>query len=245
MHLGVIACQVLTRELCAAAAKSPCTCHFRWLPQGLHDTPDQLRIRIAGLIASLEQESESIPDVRRLDAVVLGFGLCGGAAEGLRAGRLPLVIPRADDCIALLLGGRERYYTELSARDGIYWLSSGWLEYADVPDNAYYQRKLAAYASQYGAENAGWILEQENAWIKRYECCTHILSPVAPFPGQEAQAARIARQRGWPLYRMQGDNRLLEHLLSGEWDEADFLVCPPGRTVSASYDERVIRAADP
>jgi hypothetical protein len=31
--------------------------------------------------------------------VVLAYGLCGGATAGLRAGSIPLVVPRAHDCI--------------------------------------------------------------------------------------------------------------------------------------------------
>ena len=38
----------------------------------------------------------------------------------------------------------------------------------------------------------------------------------------------------------EGDSRLLQDFLQGNWDEERFLVVPPGETVKASYDADVI-----
>jgi len=38
------------------------------------------------------------------------------------------VVPRAHDCITLLLGSKERYAKLFGERPGTYWYSAGWLE---------------------------------------------------------------------------------------------------------------------
>ena len=160
MRLAAIACRVFTRELSAAVAKCAHPVEVSWLPQGLHDTPDLLRARINGTIDAIERADAEAPARRRLDAIVLCYGLCGGGLDGVRAGRLPLVVPRADDCIGILLGSQKRYLDYLAARAGIYWYTPGWIEYADTPSRVYYDAKLRDYTARFGAENAQWLLEQ-------------------------------------------------------------------------------------
>jgi len=69
--------------------------------------------------------------------VVLGYGLCGNGLHGLKAGRHTLLAPRADDCIALLLGSYQAYRREFDAEPATYWLSKGWLESGSNPLQEY------------------------------------------------------------------------------------------------------------
>ena len=62
------------------------------------------------------------------DAILLGYGLCGNGLDGLTARHTRLVLPRAHDCIALLMGSRERYRAYFEANPGTYYRSTGWLE---------------------------------------------------------------------------------------------------------------------
>jgi len=63
----------------------------------------------------------STGSARRHDAIVLAHGLCGEATAGLRAGSIPLVVPRSHDCITIFLGSRDRYTTEFTGNPGTYW----------------------------------------------------------------------------------------------------------------------------
>jgi hypothetical protein len=50
------------------------------------------------------------------------------AVVGLRAAMSTLIVPRTDDCIALLLGSQENYKKHLKQEPGTYFLSKGWIE---------------------------------------------------------------------------------------------------------------------
>jgi len=77
----------------------------RFLSKGLHDRG--ARVMRAGLQAAID---EAEADAEKYDALALGYGLCGNGLAGLEARSVPLVLPRAHDCITLLMGSRiERY----------------------------------------------------------------------------------------------------------------------------------------
>jgi len=70
-----------------------------------------------------------------VDALMLGYGLCGNALEKpeelLSDAGVPVFIPMdedhpVDDCIGLLIGGRERYYGEQCQVAGTFFMIPGW-----------------------------------------------------------------------------------------------------------------------
>ena len=102
MRLKLIACEILYRELCAAVARSVNQVDVEFLPKGLHD------IGQAGMSARLTEVLAAV-DESQYDAVLFGYALCSNGLVGLTARRIPLVVPRAHDCITLFLGSKERY----------------------------------------------------------------------------------------------------------------------------------------
>ena len=70
-----------------------------------------------------------------VDALMLGYGLCGNALENseqllIEAG-VPIFIPMdddhpVDDCVALIIGGRQRYYGEQCKIAGTFFMIPGW-----------------------------------------------------------------------------------------------------------------------
>ena len=146
MKCKLISCEVLYREACAAVARSPHQVDVEFLPKGLHD------IGGAGMCARL-QEVVDRNDPLGYQFILLGYGLCGGGTAGLQARQTPLVIPRAHDCITLLLGSRDRYRDYFSSHGGVYFASTGWLERGQGID----QRVLAQTRERTGA---GWTLDE-------------------------------------------------------------------------------------
>lgn len=119
MRLRLITCDILARPAYMCAARSPHIVDVTMLPRGLHAQPRDLRSRLQAAI-------DATPP--GYDAIVLGYGLCGGATAGLRAVDVPVVLPRAHDCITLFLGGRDRYRTETEGGEPTYWYVNDQLE---------------------------------------------------------------------------------------------------------------------
>jgi hypothetical protein len=70
-----------------------------------------------------------------VDALMLGYGLCGNALEKpdelLSDAGVPVFIPMdedhpVDDCVGLLIGGRECYYKEQCKIAGTFFMIPGW-----------------------------------------------------------------------------------------------------------------------
>ena len=101
MKLKCLACEALARVVYLCAARSPHIVDVELFRLGWHNDPPDLRGRLQNSIDATSKEG--------YDAVVMAYGLCGQSTEGLIARGIPLVIPRAHDCITLFLGSRERY----------------------------------------------------------------------------------------------------------------------------------------
>jgi hypothetical protein len=71
----------------------------------------------------------------RVDALLLGYGLCGNALEKpdelLSEAGVPIFIPMdddhpVDDCVGLVIGGRRAYYAEQCNVAGTFFMIPGW-----------------------------------------------------------------------------------------------------------------------
>jgi hypothetical protein len=245
MRLKLIACEIMYRELCAAVSRSVNLVDLEFLPKGLHD------IGQAGMSSRLAEVLEQT-DATRYDAIALGYGLCSNGIVGLRAKAVPLVVPRAHDCITLFLGSKERYLEYFQAHPGVYYKTSGWIErgvglHQGDQDPTQPQSALPQtyedLVARYGEDNARFLFE-ELCNMRHYAGLTYIEMGIGPDDHFQRQSEADAAQRGWRYERLTGDMRLLQDLLDGPWDDDRYLVIPPGKQIVASFDERVIKAAD-
>ncbi|MBT3374179.1 MAG: DUF1638 domain-containing protein [Lentisphaerae bacterium] len=239
---ALIACEVLYRECCHLTATGRHTIDHFWLSQGLHDLgPERMSARI-------QEQIDSLPGGVH-DAVLLGFGLCNNGIAGLRAGEVPLVVPKAHDCITLFLGSRCRYRELFDGAPGTYYLTTGWLErddsVAEDDEGATIQDQLGLGMSweelceKYGEENAAFVAETMGDLTQNYSRLVYIRMPFEQDSHFEDTARAGAQAKGWEFASVPGDLRLLSNLLAGHWDE-DFVVAQPGETLAPSYDEHVV-----
>lgn len=244
MRLKLIACEILYRELCAAVAESPNQIDIEFLPKGLHD------IGQAGMSARLKEVVESV-DESKYAAVLLGYGLCSNGLVGLRARSIPLVIPRAHDCITLFLGSKERYLDYFQSHPGTYFKTGGWIERGDglaqfgpetIQQQAGMTNTLDDLIAKYGEDNGRFLWEQLCNMTRNYGGLTYIAMGVGPEQEFEHRSREEAAARGWKFDRIEGDSSLVRALLDGPWDEERFLVVPPGCAVASSFDEKIIKA---
>ena len=245
MRLLALTCEVLARSVYLCAARSPHVVDVRLNRRGLHDDPPNLR-------SILQAEIDGIGSP--YDAVVLAYGLCGGATAGLRAGGIPLVVPRAHDCITLFLGDRARYQAEFTANPGTYWYVQDYLERSDdgsafagvgAVSDASALETYREYVAKYGEDNAAYLMETLGGWHSHYDRAAFIDMGVAA-PEAAAAAATRARddadRREWRFAKLAGELLLVRGLIEGAWNPADYLVLQPGERMAMSYDEGVIRA---
>lgn len=244
MRLSIFACRVFNRELSQLAAQSRNEVDVHWLPQGLHDEPDTLRARLCSTLDEFYRDIGAKRVKHSPDYIGLGYGLCCNGIVGLESREIPLVIPRTDDCIALFLGSQKRYLKLFDEMSGTYWLNNGWIEASGtlVDRKQMLRQRWQEYAERFGEDNADFLIEQEQEWVGRYHACCFIHSEIYDSPKSHAVAQGIAEENGWDYAEQPGDLRLLRLLTDGDWNEEEFLVCPPHHRVAADYSGKKIRA---
>ena len=106
--------------------------------------PDRLEVLVRVMELALHNRKRNLQDGlikaakemgRYVDAIVLGYGLCGNALqkpdELLADAGVPVFIPMdqdhpVDDCVGLIIGGRECYYGEQCRVAGTFFMIPGW-----------------------------------------------------------------------------------------------------------------------
>jgi Protein of unknown function (DUF1638) len=237
MRFMCLACEALARAVYLCAARSQHLVDVELFRIGLHREPAELRARLQERIDAASGEG--------YDAVVMAYGLCGQSTAGLVAHDVPVVIPRAHDCITLFLGDRQRYSQAFTAHPGTYWYA---LDYAERSEgtmglgaevDAQTQDVYQEYVEKYGEDNAAYLMEVMGAWREHYDRAVYIDMGVGDGAAVEDRTREEAAGRGWTYERMAGDLVLIRRLLAGDWAE-DFAIVDPGQHVVMSYDADVI-----
>ncbi|MCG3198617.1 MAG: DUF1638 domain-containing protein [Candidatus Omnitrophica bacterium] len=243
MRYKLISCEVFHRELCACAAKSPHSVDLEFLPKGLHDFGGR---KMLEPIQFAVNRSEGLG----YDAILIGYGLCNNGLNGLVARSIPVVLPRAHDCITVFLGSRKRYAEYFEDHPGTYFKTTGWIERSNLSGQqtqlsmeTAIQANLSypALVAKYGEDNARYLLEQL-CGPGHYRRLAFIEMGVEPNSSFEEQTRREAEERGWTFEKVAGDIGMLQRLVNGVWSDEEFLVVQPGHKVVARYDDRVIVA---
>jgi len=239
--IAVIACEVLCREVCYATLLTRNIVHPVFKPKGLHDNPERMRVE-------LQEEIDRISSSPvKYQAIVLVYGLCSNGTMGVTARDIPLVIPKAHDCITLFLGSKERYAREFSKNPGTYYFTTGWVERGmeavdRSPASGYGLGKTyEEYVEKYGEENAKYLFELERSWLIRYNQAVYIdMKLPIPFSYEE-EVRQEAERRGWSYRKIDGDMRLILDAINGTWSYNDFLIVPPGYSIQPSYDTNILK----
>jgi hypothetical protein len=219
----LVACKVLASALERLLPADLAT-EVRFLEYGLHRVPVKLTNALQEALDEIEQPS----------LVVLGYGLCGNGLKDIRAGRHTLLVPRTDDCIAILLGSYRAYMRQFGAEPGTYYLTKGWLESGSHPLKEYQE-----YLPKYGEEQTLWLLDQQYQHYSRVALVASTEEEMAAYREQAQEVARFCERWGMRYEEVLGSDDYVRRLIetatalrrdsSGTIDAApDFLVIPPG-----------------
>lgn len=236
---AIILCQVLELEIEHFAAGADHIVRIVRLEQGLHNEPNKLRQSVQAAVDDIEQDTDA-------EAIVLGYGLCSRGTEGVRTRRCQLVIPRAHDCITLLLGDKQRYSDYVAQHPGTYWYSPGWIKHHLPPGPQRHEAMYREYCEKYGEDNAKFLIETEQQWHANYDRATYIdVDGIGASKEDVEFTQQCARWLGWKFDQQIGDPGLLKQLVLGPWDLEHFVVVPPGQTIGLTGDDRVIDVVAP
>jgi hypothetical protein len=243
-----IGCEIIYREACWLAATSHHRVDVEFLQKGLHD------LETASMVARVQAAVDAVDPAAGYEAILLGYARCNDGLVGVTARSIPLVIPRAHDCITLFFGSRQAYQEYFNQHPGTYYMTTGWSERnvaGDYSRPAYGQQgvmgKLGLTQSReelvakFGEEEADFIAEMMGGWMKNYTKFLFLKMGVGPEESQIAATQAEATRRGWEFELRDGDWSLLRRLFEGAWDE-DFIQVAPGQKVVARNDERVLDA---
>lgn len=231
----IITCAVLRESMqTLAGAEGP---RVIVMDYGLHLTPQKMRAAIQAVIDGIEQPG----------LVLIGFGLCGNGLVGLKSGSHTLVIPRVDDCIALLFGSRAAFLKEFNAAPAVYYLTPGWLECGGEPRTEYLQN-----CEKFGQAKADLI---SDALYGRYRKACFVALTADDLEKYGPRARQVAdfcsRRWGWQYKEMVGSDSFIRKLLAcaAAWndpgtleDSPEFIIIRPGEEVT--QQPFMIREAD-
>lgn len=214
--LVVIACRVF-RGLLDEHLPVEVIDQITFLDYGLHRVPVNLRLAVQQEIDALEQPS----------LVVLGYGLCGNGLNGIKSREHTLLISRADDCIAILLGSYRRYIEEFESEPGTYYLTKGWLESGSNPLSEFEE-----YTERYGADEAQWLMDQQYQHYKRLVLVAHSQADLEKYRPQALEVAAYCERWGMRYEEILGADAYVRRLAQVAQSPADadqeFIIVSPG-----------------
>lgn len=205
--IKIIACKTVMDEIKSLASEEVL---IDFVEYALHRTPEKLKEELQSRI---DNETEA-------EVLVFGYGLCSNGLAGLKSGDKTLIIPRAHDCISLLLGSRKRYDREFEKEPGTIYLSKGWIKQDGDPYSEY-QR----YVEKYGEETAKWVMD---AQYQNYKRVVFIETNLPDLEEYREYAKKVAEFLDARLEVIKGEEDFFSQLTNGNWQE-NFIIIPPGQ----------------
>lgn len=188
----------------------------RVLPLALHNHKQTLQ---DGLVTAA---NEMAPHV---DALLLGYGLCGNALQNpdelLADTGLPIIIPMdqdhpVDDCVGLIIGGRDCYYSEQCKTAGTFFMIPGW---------TYHWERM--FEQEFGNMD----VKMAKRLFKNYERSLLVTSPVMPEKVMEHNVREFNEMFGFRIESRGGTLKILEHA----WQSAKKVAGNPKRPNSTGH----------
>ena len=200
MRLKVVCCDVFEREVRLAIVQSRNDVDLELLPSASHQFTDgEMKRAVQSMV---DQNNRG-----RYHALLLVAGSCKARFWGVEARSIPLVLPRAKDCISLVLDGRTPFGPTLLGHPRTFDQQRG-----DAPESSGSDGPAAApsfwmvpvHEGKAIRQNAGLYAGRQRSFNLRGRCPQRCYAPV------------------------HASSTLLQRMVDGYWDYQQFLVAAPG-----------------
>lgn len=206
---AVLCCNTLEDELGLVLAEVGPDYEVVWLEAGYHNRPAKFRDQINEILGGLGET----------ERVILALGHCGGAVRDLDPRPFELIVPRADDCLSLLLGSLDARQ-RASKQAATYFLTAGWLRHTENLITSFHRD-----AEHFGRERAEMVYR---IMLKHYRRFGFIDTGAYRLEDQNGRVRPLTDLLDIKVERLPGDLSWLRRLLTGPWDEERFIIVPPG-----------------
>lgn len=213
MKKVIIACTMLRQELERVMEEACCELPILWIEPALHNDPVRLRSELQTKIDSASKNA---------DTILLAYGFCGGALDGLVSQNARLVFPLFHDCIHMLTCAGGSYADK--EPDCLYF-TQAWIE-----SNQFIGKEYERFAELKGKDKA---LRAYRSLLRQYRAMRFIDTGYCE-PEQAVEAlGPFAQQLGLSLGITRGSAEPLKSLVTGNWDKY-FYVAEKGETLTLS-----------
>jgi Protein of unknown function (DUF1638). len=215
MKNKIIACEVMKQEILSMGLIKDV--EFEFVSMDFHLYPKKLKVELQNIIDKSTGYNK----------IILAFGLCGGASNGLKANDSSLVIPKVHDCISIFLCNGNKCVCDFKKERGTFYLSSGWMitEKSILSDH---KRVL----EKYGEKKAFSILKR---MYDDYKKVLFIKTSPSSEDGVIAQSKEIAKLLDVKHEIIEGKTDFIEKIVKGPWDDKNFIKIAPGETLKEEH----------
>ena len=163
-------------------------------------------------------------------------------------------MPRAHDCCTILLGSKQRFEENFKDAPSTPFSSVGYMERGEyflrTDDGVPKVESGDAYAQlveQFGEEDAKYVWETMHPPALDHGTGRAVFIDIPETTPRELVETfkQKATEAGKECVHMQGSLRLIQNLIDGRWDAADFLTIPPAHKTTGVYDWNEIVRATP
>ena len=211
-RIKIIACEVMKDEI--KSILPPHGTDIEFINMGYHLYPQKLRHELQNIINRS----------RGYERIVLAFGLCGGAAHGLKSDDSILTIPRTHDCISFFLCEENRHVYTYEKEMGVFYLTTGWMIAEKSIISDYIRLK-----EKYGEEKA------ENLFHRMYDSYQMILFIKTGCPDEQQSiedSRRIATLLNANHEIIENRSPFFRKIAAGPWNDKEFIHAMPGESIS-------------
>ncbi len=237
MRCKALICDVLSRDFYYYSSLTDNIVDIELMDSYNHLYPKKMK-------ESIQKKIDNV-DSSKYDYILMGFGLCGNALNGIQSRDIEIVVPKVHDCITLFIGSKERYqeYFEESS-SSMYYISS-WIEKNGINQDMQDLKSIGLgesyeyYEQKYGKKGAKYLSQIAKEWIRRYNKAVYVTNKLVK-EDYSHDVLNICKKRQWNFEEIKGNSCIIENLINGDWNENEFLVVEKNSRIYSTGDDHIV-----